>query len=110
MFSLEIKNVQEKYPGQAVDIRYLYHGTRANDPKLIYDGDEGFDLRYAANGSQGHGNYFAVNASYSDSGYIYNVPNTNQKQMFFAKVIVGKAAGAVDANRKMPPFLPGSTT
>jgi hypothetical protein len=48
--------------------------------------------------------YFAVNASYSH-GYSYSVPNTNHRQMFYVRVLIGDAINLKPdgALRKPPP-------
>lgn len=86
---------------------YLWHGTRANNPKNIYGSEEGFDMRFSSGGMWGPGVYFAVNASYSNGGYAFN-PSPGVKQMFFAEVIIGKEVVLnPDNSLKMPPLFDG---
>jgi hypothetical protein len=74
---------------------------------LIYDGEEGFDMRFSASGMWGQGVYFAVNASYSN-GYAFTT-TTGTKQMFYAKVQVGKYKRlASDTSLRMPPLIEGT--
>ena len=70
--------------------RYLWHGTRQNDPSLIYlDEIYGFDLRHANNGSWGRGLYFGAQAAVS-MGYIgYRNPNGNYI-LLYNKAFVGE--------------------
>jgi hypothetical protein len=78
IYYAELTNIREKYNNQEVEEKFLYHGTRATDPKLIVEGEEGFDLRYAKDGMWGQAVYFAVNSSYSND-YAYTIPGTNDK-------------------------------
>jgi len=68
----------------------LFHGTRQNDPSLIHNGDDGFDMRFSQAGMWGKGSYFAVNARYSHD-YCYTLSSGNTRQMFSAKVAIGKS-------------------
>ncbi len=88
--------------------RYLWHGTRQNDPALIYN-DEiyGFDLRHAnVGGAYGRGLYFGTTAQIS-MGYL-GFKNTQGNNIFlYNKVFVGEScvgkAGLLQA-----PLKPGS--
>ena len=66
----------------------LWHGTSATDPLTIMTSDEGLDMRYSSAGYWGKALYFAVNASYSAD---YSSTKDNNKQMFYAKVLIGDA-------------------
>jgi len=80
--------IQRKYDPQEL---LLFHGTRLNSPTIIYTGEDGFDMRYSAQGMWGKASYFAYNASYSH-GYSSQLPNNGLRQMFYARVSVGKDA------------------
>jgi len=76
VFQTELNFLKEKYGGKEVDVRYLYHGTRATPPPLIYESEEGFDMKFSPGGMWGRANYFAVNSSYSNS-YRSQLPDGN---------------------------------
>ena len=85
--------------------RYLWHGTRANDPALIYNDEiNGFDLRHAnVGGAFGRGIYFGTSAQIS-MGYLgFKNPQGNNI-LLYNKVFVGESVagqgGLVQAPRK----------
>lgn len=117
---LSVKRIQNKYlmdqyimvinkrgevrPGEEVNRKFLFHGTRQNPPEKIYGNfDTGFDLQYANYGLYGKGLYFAENASYSN-GYAYATKeNANIRQMFLADVFVGRSYNSgSNSNVKAP--------
>lgn len=85
--------LQHKYAGEEVAVeKYLFHGTRLTEPTTLMEAEEGFDMRFSNSGMWGKGVYFAEKASYSDD-YAHTLchPNSHVKQVFYAKVLVGKA-------------------
>ena len=86
--------------------KLLFHGTRKTDPVEIFKSDEGFDMRFSNAGFWGTGVYFADRAKYSDD-YAYCDPsdeNGEVKQMFIARVLIGKSCCLErDKSLKMPP-------
>ena len=86
--------------------KLLFHGTRKTDPVEILKSDEGFDMRFSNAGLWGTGVYFADRAKYSDD-YAYCDPsdeNGEVKQMFIARVLIGKSCCLErDKSLKMPP-------
>ena len=59
----------------------------------------GFDQTYASVGMWGSATYFAVNAAYS-YGYSYKL-DQQQRQMFFADVIVGTPTPMIKSDRTL---------
>lgn len=82
----------------------LFHGTRNTDPTNIYQNvQNSFDFKFSSGGMWGRGSYFAVNSKYSH-GYAWNIPNTDEKQMFLATVLIGDTISLPsDKNITMPP-------
>ena len=71
------------------NVKHLWHGTRATDPKLIISKDkEGFDANFSSEGMWGKGFYAAVNASYSND-YRHRV-TANNFEFFFVRMNLGK--------------------
>jgi len=75
---------------------YLFHGTRANQPKLIYGGTSGFDLNKARSGAWGCGVYAAKDATYSCQGYTHlkssalqGTTAVNYQQLLIVRCAVG---------------------
>ncbi len=88
----------------------MYHGTSSTPPTAIYKSEEGFDMRYSKAGSWGYANYFAKNSAYSNK-YAFKVEENGTKQMFCAKVLIGKTISlGCDNDLKKPPMIPGSQT
>lgn len=83
----------ERITGGAIQERYLFHGTRANDPRSIYeDKDEAFNINYSSDGnSYGRGIYFAMNSSYSDG---YKFVQGALRTMLYCRVLVGTSQQA----------------
>jgi len=109
VFQNEAEDVVNKYGGGIpnANIADMYHGTRNTPPDAIFKSEEGFDMRYSNAGMWGHANYFAKNASYSNS-YAHTTAS-GSKQMFVAKVIIGKPAVLNPTGTlKMPPMIPGT--
>ena len=85
----------------------LFHGTRNTPPEQIYTSEEGFDMRFSPGGMWGRANYFAFKSFYSNA-YAHPLPN-GYKQMFQAKVIIGKKIKMEsDKTLTMPPLIPNS--
>jgi hypothetical protein len=79
-----------KYPLKNVNdiMKHLFHGSSAAEPKMIYASEDGLDFRFSNAGAYGNGIYFANNSQYS-SAYAYQVPGTQDFQMFVCLVLVG---------------------
>ncbi|TNV84461.1 hypothetical protein FGO68_gene12245 [Halteria grandinella] len=109
-FHMESSMIEKKLQSkEAVNIRYLFHGTSQTPPSAIYQSEQGFNLCYANDGMWGRANYFAAKAFYSIT-YSHVLPDGNF-QMFYARVILGKCkALAPDKTLREPPFIDGSTT
>ena len=87
--------------------KYLWHGTRANNPEVIYKDDTyGFDVRYANNGSWGKGNYFGQTAQVS-MGYLGFRNAQGNSILLFNKVFVGESIPGQGGLVKAPP-IPGT--
>ena len=87
----------------------MYHGTSGTPPIAIYKSEEGFDMSYSRAGMWGHANYFAKNSSYSNS-YAFNGTGNGTRQMFCAKVLIGKpCVQGPDNTLKRPPMIPGAS-
>ncbi len=64
--------------------------------------EKGFEPLFSNKGMWGYAAYFAANASYSDS---YSYKMNAQKQMFYAKVLIGDSVKLnPDKNLKIPPL------
>ena len=88
----------------------MYHGTSDTPPIAIYKSEEGFDMRFSKAGMWGLANYFAKNASYSNY-YAFKDTTNGTRQLFCAKVLIGKASVlGPDQNLKRPPPIPGTYT
>ncbi len=62
-------------------------------------------MRFSAAGMWGIAVYFAVNSVYSND-YHYQVPRTNQKQMFYARVLVANYKELMpDRTLRVPPLI-----
>jgi hypothetical protein len=86
----------------------MYHGTSGTPPIAIYQSEEGFDMTYSRAGMWGHANYFAKNSSYSN-GYAFTATGDGTKQMFCAKVLIGRpCVQGPDQALRRPPLIPGS--
>ncbi len=79
--------------GTITDIneRLLFHGTGQTDPMMILNHPDSFMKDYSNEGFYGRGLYLAKLGRYSNAGYRYNIPNTNQYQMLVCSVICGKS-------------------
>lgn len=92
---------------RAVEIKRLFHGTRANAPEVIYQSDSGLDSRLGT-GMWGNGTYYALNASYS-LGYAHAAAD-GTSEMFLCEVLVGDFIKLPsDGSLKKPPAKPNST-
>lgn len=89
--------------------RRVWHGTSTLDPSVVYDDQfDGFMMQFAASGLWGRGIYFADKASYSKhyshkpAGSTNQRPlaDTKEKEMFLARLIVGKEA-KLEQNRQL---------
>lgn len=70
-------------------VRFLWHGTRATDPKTIIQQEIGLNVNFARQGgAYGAGIYFADNAAYSQN-YAYHEGNRGRMQLLLCCVIVG---------------------
>jgi hypothetical protein len=88
----------------------MYHGTSGTPPITIYKSEEGFDMRFSNAGMWGFANYFAKAAAYSNN-YAYKDTGNGTRQIFCAKVLIGKASVlGPDQNLKRPPLIPGTDT
>ena len=67
-----------------VNEKYLFHGTRCDDPRLIYESEFGFDFRRSKGGQWGHATYFSEDASYSDKINMHIVLK-NTSRFFWQK-------------------------
>ena len=84
-YQKEIQKV--KYEKGSAEENWLFHGSRANNPKNLYV--NGFDISFASDGgSFGRGIYFARQAVYSYSGYCFSA--NGKGYIFLAKVLTGK--------------------
>lgn len=93
--------------GRAVEIKRLFHGTRANAPEVIYKSDAGLDSRLGG-GMWGNGTYYALNSSYS-VGYAHPAGDGTM-EMFLCEVLVGDYIQLPsDGSLKKPPAKPNST-
>ena len=104
-YTKEKEIIQHKYDDGTEIEKRLFHGTKDTDPTLLLEAEEGFDMKYWRKGLWGRGVYFAQKLEYSH-GYAHTLPspNNNVKQVFLAKVLVGKAYECRnDSNIKMPP-------
>lgn len=83
--------------------RHLFHGTSKEASEDICHNN--FDPRMAGvNGtSHGFGSYFATSASFSN-GYCATVHRDDVRQMFLAKVLVGKVSVGKHNLRRPPPI------
>lgn len=88
--------------------RYLWHGTRQNNPEIIYlDEQYGFDFRNANDGcAWGPGTYFGTSASVS-LGYIQFRNAQGNYILLYNKVFVGETVQG-QGRVKKPPKIPGS--
>lgn len=87
--------------------KYLWHGTRANNPEVIYKDDTyGFDVRYANSGSWGKGNYFGQTAQVS-MGYLGFKNAQGNSLLLFNKVFVGESIPGQGGLIRAPP-IPGT--
>jgi hypothetical protein len=92
---------------RAVEIKRLFHGTRANAPEVIYQSDSGLDSRLGG-GMWGNGTYYALNASYS-VGYAHPAAD-GTSEMFLCEVLVGDFIQVPsNGSLKKPPAKPNST-
>jgi hypothetical protein len=65
-------------------------------------------MTYSRAGMWGHANYFAKNSSYSNN-YAFNATGNGTRQIFFAKVLVGKSCLlSPDTSLNRPPIIPGT--
>ena len=65
-------------------------------------------MTYTRAGMWGHANYFAKNSSYSNN-YAFNATGNETRQMFCAKVLIGKSCLlGPDSTLKKPPMIPGT--
>jgi hypothetical protein len=86
----------------------MYHGTRVTPPIAIYSSEEGFDTTYSRDGMWGHANYFAMNSKYSND-YAFTATGNGTKQMFCAKVLIGKSCVlGPDQSIQRPPLIAGT--
>ena len=93
--------------GRSLEIKRLFHGTRANDPSIIYQSDTGLDSRLGT-GMWGNGTYYALNSSYS-TGYAHAAAD-GTKEMFLCEVLVGDYVKLPSDNTlRKPPPKPKST-
>jgi len=84
-----IQTLEELRPGDDLNRKMLFHGTRQTLPEDVYGNfDMGFDLQYANQGMFGKGLYFALNASYSHAYAYRTQKGTNI--MIVADVLLGK--------------------
>jgi hypothetical protein len=87
--------------------KYLWHGTRQNNPELIYkDEAYGYDMRHAAVGSWGRGNYFGQTAQVS-MGYLGYRNAQGNSILLFNKVFIGETVAGQGGLLKPPP-IPGT--
>jgi len=109
VYQNEVHDVATKH-GRRDDAKEaeMYHGTRDTTPIAIYKSEEGFDMRFSNAGMWGYANYFAKNASYSNN-YAYKDPANDTRQIFVAKVLIGKTCLlGPDNNLKIPPLIQGT--
>ena len=93
-----MSRMQEK---NAVNEKFLFHGTRGEPAEKICRSEEGFDMRFSREGMWGQANYFAVKASYSH-GFAHN--GANGYEMILAKVLTGDSYySPSDSTLRMPP-------
>ena len=86
----------------------MYHGTSDTPPIAIYKSEEGFDMRFSNAGMWGFANYFAKNSSYSNN-YAFKDTGNGTRQIFCARVLIGKASLlGPDQNLKRPPLIQGT--
>ncbi len=87
-FKNEVEDVEMKNNGEA-NVKSLFHGTKATPPETIYMSEEGFNVNFSNCGMWGRALYFAFDSSYSHTYASNHLPGF--KQMFMAKVIIGKS-------------------
>ena len=109
MYQNEVDDVASKHGGRHHALEdEMYHGTRNTPPASIYKSEEGFDIAYSNGGSWGFANYFAKNSAYSNN-FAYKNSENGTKEMFCAKVLIGKTTIlGCDNTLKRPPMIPGS--
>lgn len=92
----------------------VYHGSSETNPVTISQSEKGFDMRHSKQGLWGRAIYFSESAKYSDSyAYVNRLavedPRTPEKQLFIAKILLGKVKDYGVTHNKdltMPPTLP----
>lgn len=85
----------------STDEKWLFHGTRATEPRKIYM--KGFDICFANQGMYGFGNYFALQAVYSYSSFAYHYGG--KSYLFLCKVLTGKSFVSASKVFTKPPLL-----
>ncbi|CAI2386561.1 unnamed protein product [Moneuplotes crassus] len=99
-----------KYPEDKEIEKYLFHGTKNNDPELIMSSEVGFDVRYSDNGSLGRGTYFSSTFMHSHGcAYKDQIRDKTYHQVFFARVLTGKQATNQPSIRGVEPPIDPKT-